>query len=192
VIAIPAPQALLLLQPLADLVSPELVERLQAVSFFPSLSLMAGYPPELQAEWHRAYPEVKAMTVLDAPILAWIGLDSSKRSAPTQPVFVIQSSAAFADRYLDAGELQAAGAELLHHLATRLQPWLATPDWMQIHRWRYAFARQPLKADYLVAPTPLPLVCSGDWCTGRKVNNGFLAGLATAAWVMAELQTIKA
>lgn len=191
VIAIPAPQAQLLLQPLADLVSPELIERLQAVNFFPSLSVMAGYPPELLSEWQRAYPGVKAMTVLDDPTLAWVGLDSSKRSSPTQPVFVIQSSATFADRYLDTADLQPPATELLHHLATRLQPWLASPDWMQIHRWRYAFTRQPLGADYLAAPTSLPLVCSGDWCTGRKVNNGFGAGLATAAWIMTKLPTIK-
>lgn len=179
VIAIPAPQAALLVQPLTEVLSVEWVERVQAVDFLPCLSVMAGYATR-QQDWSDRYGDARSISVTHHPDLAWIGLDSSKRSTMAQPVFVIQSTAAFADRVLDAADLQPAGYELLQRAAEQLLPWLATPDWLQVHRWRYAFARSPLSETYLAAKTAAPFILTGDWCAGRKVENAYVAGLATA------------
>jgi predicted NAD/FAD-dependent oxidoreductase len=81
---------------------------------------------------------------------------------------------------LAAIDLQAAGYQLLKRSAEKLVPWLAKPDWLQVHRWRYAFAKTPLSTPYLAAATPVPLVCAGDWCGGMKVEQAFLSGLAVA------------
>ena len=186
VIAIPAPQAATLLQSLPSEVLPEtLLQQVQSVSFLPCLSVMAGYAVDRQQDWFLQYPDVRALTFVKDETLAWLGLDSSKRSlssqlVPSQPVFVVQSTPAFAESYLDAIDLQAAGHQLLQRSAERLVPWLAKPDWLQVHRWRYAFPQSPITAPYLAAETRVPLLCAGDWCGGMKAEQAFLSGLAVA------------
>jgi hypothetical protein len=191
VMAIPAPQAAALLQSLPSEVLPEaFLQQVKAVAFMPCLSVMAGYAPERQQDWFSQYPEVRSLTFMKDANLSWLGLDSSKRSpvsqtalpqtTPPQTVFVLQSTATFAEQYLDAIDLQAAGYQLLKRSAEKLAPWLAKPDWLQVHRWRYAFATTPLSQPYLTAATPVPLICAGDWCGGMKVEQAFLSGLAVA------------
>ena len=183
VVAIPAPQAVELLQPIAVLPA-DFLHSLKSVEFFPSLSVMAGYGRDRLTDWTAHYPTVKAVTFSDHSELGYLGFDSSKHPASDQAVFVVQSSAAFADRYLNAIDLQPAATQLLQAVAQQFLPWLSAPDWVQVHRWRYAFAKTPIVDRYLVAPTAVPLVCAGDWCGGRKVEDGFLSGLAAAEYVL--------
>ncbi|NES98895.1 MAG: hypothetical protein F6K32_27765 [Desertifilum sp. SIO1I2] len=109
-----------------------------------------------------------------------MGLDSSKRRQAPQPVFVLHSSASFAQQHLEDEDLQPAGQYLLNCAAKQLRsPWLVTPEFMQVHRWRYAFPQQPLSEDYLFAK-PLKLVCCGDWCGGNLVESALQSGLSAA------------
>ena len=186
VIAIPAPQALILLEPLAELPA-VFLNNLRSVEFAPCLSVIAGYPAQLNQN-----PAWKAITFLDHPDLAWIGLDSSKRMMAGQsPVLVVQSSAEFAQTRLEAQDLHPAGHQLLKSATECLRPLLdSPPDWMQVHRWRYAFPRHLWHETYLYAAIPLPLVCCGDWCgeaSWRSVNfacnqveSAMLSGLAAS------------
>lgn len=190
ILAIPAPQAVTLLQPLTEVLGAGFMQQLMSVPFFPCLSVMAGYPLARLQNWHDRFAEIKALTIADHPALGYVGLESSKRLPSAQAVFVVQSSAAFADRALDAVDLQPAGTELLQHAATLLADWLAEPDWLQVHRWRYAFAKSPLPQPYLLADTRSPLICTGDWCGGRKVEAAFDAGWATAAYLQEQLAAI--
>ncbi|AFY32891.1 NAD(P)/FAD-dependent oxidoreductase [Calothrix sp. PCC 7507] len=185
VVAIPAPQALMLLAPLGDSVlEAKFLENLRSVEFSPCISLIAGYPPTSQP-----LPQWKALTFVDHADLAWIGLDSSKRPHSQQPHFVLQSSADFAKSHLDTEDLQPVGQYLLQSAAqTLLLPWLDSPDWMQTHRWRYAFPSRPWHESILSAAIPLPLVCCGDWCGGNLVEGAMLSGLAAATEVNNQLQ----
>jgi renalase len=190
VLTIPAPQAIALVPSSADSRAAEYQEfraQLTSVDFFPSLSVMAGYSCDRAAEWQQNYPQIRAITLPNDPVVSWLGFDSSKHapaleSTPvdTEPVFVLQSSAAFAALHLDAIDLQPAAAQMLAQAAQHFAPWLETPAWMQIHRWRYAFARSPLSTPYLAAPTAFPLVCGGDWCGGRKIEDAYRSGQAIA------------
>lgn len=182
VVAIPAPQASLLLQPLMELLPAEFIQQLQSATFLPCLSAMVGYLPERQQDWLSDYADLKAISVTNDTMLAWIGLDSSKRAQSAQPVFVMQSTVEFADRYLEVSDLSAAGAQLIQRAAELLAPWLDTPEWLQVHRWRYAFAQAPLPHPYLAALTPAALICIGDWCGGRKVESAYLSGLDAATY----------
>jgi len=179
VIAIPAPQALMLLDESLPTI---FLERLRSVEFDPCLSVIAGYPALHQA------PAWKAVTFDGCPDLAWIGLDSSKRMVAGSPIFVVQSSAEFARRYLEAQDLHLAGQQMLARAAEYLFPWLDTPDWMQVHRWRYAFPRRPWHEAYLSAETSLPLICCGDWCGGNQVESAMNSGLAAATQINLRLQ----
>lgn len=183
VIAIPAPQALMLLEPLADGLSAVFLQHLRSVKFNACFSVIAGYPAQL----HQT-PPWKDVIFIDNPVLDWIGLDSSKR-IERAPVFVLQSSADFAHRCLDAEELQPIGRYLLTRAAQIcLLPWLATPEWMQVHRWRYAFPSHPWRETYLSAGTSLPLICCGDWCGGKQIESALHSGLAAAQQLNSQLQ----
>ncbi|MFB2935779.1 NAD(P)/FAD-dependent oxidoreductase [Aerosakkonemataceae cyanobacterium BLCC-F154] len=183
VVAIPAPQALMLLE---SLISQEVLARLRAIEFDPCITVMAGYSSSCQCD----RPE-KAVVFPESDRLAWIGLDSSKRSNSTSPVFVIQSSAKFAQLYLDAEDLQLAGRELLASAATHWLSWLDSPEWFQVHRWRYAFPRLPLAEMFLDTQTSLPLICCGDWCGGNLLESALQSGLSTAERINSQLQNLS-
>jgi predicted NAD/FAD-dependent oxidoreductase len=181
VLAIPAPQALMLLEPLAQTGLPSaFLESLGSVEFDPCLSVIAGYPAT-GISHDLPLPSWKACTISNNSDLAWIGLDSSKRPDPKNPIFVLQSTGEFAKHYLNTEDLNSAGQQLLSCAAQLLIPWLDTPDWFQVHRWRYAFPSRPLNQDCLVATKPLPLVCCGDWCGGNLIESAMNSGLAAAA-----------
>ena len=186
VVAIPAPQALMILeQPVAEMPS-EFLKRLGFVEYDPCITVMAGYSAALQ----KNLPEWQAIAFTNDDYLAWVGIDSSKRSHSTQPVFVIQSSAKFATTHLDTTDLQPVGQQLLEHTAQQLMPWLNSPEWLQVHRWRYAFCRQPLAVSCLTTELPLPLVGAGDWCGGNNIEGAFASGFAAANWVNNQLQQL--
>jgi renalase len=180
VVAIPAPQALMLLEPLAQTsLSTEFLDSLRCVEFSPCLSVMAGYST-VGANHDLPLAAWKACTLPTDTDLAWIGLDSSKRLDSQIPIFVLQSTAEFAQHYLDVEELKPAGQYLLSRAAQLLVPWLDHPDWFQVHRWRYAFPSRALDRDCLDAATPSPLVCCGDWCGGNPIESALNSGLAAA------------
>jgi predicted NAD/FAD-dependent oxidoreductase len=182
VVAIPAPQAQELLTPLGEnFLGTEFIQNLQSVEFNPCISVMVGYAADIQF-----LPTWQALNFHDNPELAWIGLDSSKRQKSAnpdseKPHFVIQSSADLAQQHLDTEDLQPVGKYMLEKAAAYLGlPWLEHPEWITIHRWRYAFPRTPLDVTCLPAHTPLPLICCGDWCGGNLISGAMLSGLATA------------
>ena len=87
VIAIPAPQALMLLESSDIEFESIFLNQIKSVEYDPCITVMAGYSKEHNPD----IPNWKAVTFSDDPILAWVGIDSSKRLHPTQAVFVIQS-----------------------------------------------------------------------------------------------------
>jgi predicted NAD/FAD-dependent oxidoreductase len=184
VVAIPAPQAFMLLEPLGEpVLGAAFLDNLRSVEFSPCISVMAGYPATSQP-----LPDWKAINFIDDPDLAWIGFDSSKRLDAKQPHFVVQSSADFAQRYLETQDLQPVGQQMLNRAAQLLLPWLDNPQWMQVHRWRYAFVSNPWQETFLAAPTTQPLVCCGDWCGGNLVEGAMSSGLAAAEKINLQLR----
>ncbi len=183
VIAIPAPQALMLLEPVADIEI--LLTRLRSIQFSACISAIAVYSPQQNES---ALPW-KGVTCVHDPAIGWIGLDSSKQNSPSQRVVVVQSTAAFASRHLEASDLTFIGQTLLDRAADLLAPWLKSPEILQVHRWRYAFPINPLAENFLTANTRSSLLLTGDWCGGNRVESAFLAGLAASAQTNAQLQS---
>ena len=181
VVAIPAPQAVALIQSEWDV---NLYDRLRTVEFAPCLSAIALYGADQQP----AAPALGWQGVrVQGSDVAWIGLDSSKQAQPSLPVLVVQSTAEFAIRHLETADLQPVGQQLLA-TASQLADWFCRPTLLQVHRWRYAFAIAPWPDPYLMATTPLPLFCTGDWCGGNRVESAWLAGQATAHSLNEQLQ----
>lgn len=183
VIAIPAPQALMLLEPLSETMPPIFLDSLRSVEFDPCLTVMAGYKNE-----QLSLPSWKACNLSHNSDLAWIGLDSSKRPNSKAPIFVLHSTAEFANSYLDSEDLKPVGQQLLSIAAELLLPGLDSPDWFQVHRWRYAFPSVSLTQDYLYSATPLPLICCGDWCGGNLLESAINSGVSAAVGINRQLQ----
>lgn len=184
VVAIPAPQALALLEPLNSAVPASFLEELRLVEFEPCLSAIATYPNARQSDLANF---AEAITFSKDSDLTWLSMESSKRPGDRQAVIVAQSSSEFAQRHLDTTDLQPAGRHLLEQATKVGLPWLNMPETLQVHRWRYAFASQPLPNQYLETNTPLPLVCSGDWCGGRQIEDALRSGMAAAIAINQQL-----
>jgi hypothetical protein len=181
VVAIPAPQALTLLESLTPnhLLS-GFLDKLASIRFDPCIAVTAGYRGDLKPSW-------QAVKITDHPDLAWVGWDSSKRESSKQSVLILHSTAQFAQTYLDASDLQPAVERLCARAAQLLLSWLDSPEWCQVHRWRYAFPRHFLEMPYLATTAPLPLICCGDWCGGNRVESALNSGLASAEEVVRHL-----
>ncbi|MEG4342984.1 FAD-dependent oxidoreductase [Microcoleus sp. A003_D6] len=189
VVAIPAPQALMFLDSEMGF-SPDFIDKLRSVEYDACIAVMAGYSAAKQQDLSNLNPQWQAVSFPDDADLTWVGLDSSKRIDPQQPVFVVHSSANFAERYLEAVDLDTVGQELLDRTSEHLIPWLKQPEWFQVHRWRYAFCRNPLAVSCLPAGGNLPLVCAGDLCGEGQIEGALRSGLAAANWVNSQLQNL--
>lgn len=171
ILAIPPAQALELLEPIAPI---HIIDLLKTVEFAPSITAIATYPAELLSSAETL--PWRGIQCDDAE-LGWIGLDSSKQLQPKKPVIVVQSNAEFADRHFDDSDLNAVGQRLLDR-AAKLADWIAEPELFQVHRWRYAFAKTPLKERFMNVGNELYLC--GDWCGGDRVEAAYFSGLAIA------------
>lgn len=184
VLAIPAPQIQLLLAPLHSSPALTLLQAaIAAVHYTPCITVMAHYgtPPTNPLPSVSCPPTAPWMVQghPDSPFF-WAGLDSSKRPAPGTTV-VVHSSGAFAASWLDAPNLQVAGATLLTAAGHLIAPWLATPDRWQVHRWRYAQVSTPCPQGVLSTAIPGPLAACGDWCGNNQVASALEAGWTAAA-----------
>jgi renalase len=172
---IPAPQFLPIFEEVLA-PAPSFLQAVQSVKFAPSVTIMAGYNASnsVPVEW-------QAISCIDDPILDWISYDSSKHpDKAMQPVFVLQSTAEFAKQSMEEPDLEIAGKPLLNQVGRLLEKWLASPEWWQVHRWRYALAEESLGVSCLSTSIPLSLVCAGDWCAGKNIEAAYHSGLAAA------------
>ena len=192
VMAIPAPQALALLQPLAASLEPEFLDKLAAVQFNPCITAIARFSAA-ERGWFDA-PPWSAVNFSESADLHWVSIDSRKGRNLDCPVLVIQSSPAFAETHLDTTDLVPVGNELLQQTAMHLLPGLPSPQILQVHRWRYATVRSPYSRTYLSAAQPSPLVLAGDWCSpeeaaNRSVEQALDSGIAAADAINALLDS---
>jgi renalase len=178
VVAVPPAQALAMAGIVTDT---HCSEQMSLVNFTTSITAIAVFPKNQQAAV--AQLTWQGIQGIDHPILGWIGLDSSKQLAPLQPVLVVQSSAAFAAEYFDAIDLEMIGQKLLDSVAP-FAIGLNSPEILQVHRWGYAFAQNPLPDLFLTAQTEAPLYFCGDWCGGNRVESAFLSGSAVAEKIL--------
>jgi renalase len=178
VIAVPPAQALAIAGTMTD---PDCSDQMSRVNFTTSITAIAVFPKNQQVV--AAQLPWQGIQGIDHPVLGWIGLDSSKQLKPLQPVLVVQSSAAFAAENFDAPDLGVIGKRLLASAAPFTMG-LDTPEILQVHRWGYAFAQNPLPDLFLTAQVQASLYFCGDWCGGNRVESAFLSGSAVAEKIL--------
>lgn len=195
-----------------------LIAAAAAVMFDPIVTVMAGYPPDTPAVvsglpamgpafkpgsdvpspdafppqesvLNGAFPGGWMVWGEGHPVLRWVILDSSKRPQPPYPVVVAHSTATFAEAHFDAADLSSVGREMLASATTSLGPWLAQPDWVQVHRWRYGLVKQAHPAEVLYTEAVPTLAGCGDWCVGTGLNEAVISGEAAAQRILEGLTT---
>jgi hypothetical protein len=171
VVAVPAPQAVTLLAPVA----PELAGRAATARMAPCWAVMAA--------WDEALGLAADAWEAEHPVLAWAAREGAKAGRAPGERWVLHASAAWSEAHLEdpAPHVEAALLAALAQVAG--QP-LPAPTHVRAHRWRYARVTTPLGVDGLVDPA-LGLAACGDWCRGSRVEDAWLSGWRTAQLIQA-------
>jgi len=164
ILAIPAPQAAVLV--------PALAPRLAGVRFAPSWTVMLTLAP--------ATPGPEIVRPAAGP-LGWIARENA-RPGDTQAdtAYTIQATADWSRAHLEEpAETVAATLTEAFWAATGMQPVLHTA---RAHRWRYALAETPLGEPYIWDANTRLGVC-GDWCLAGRLEAAFLSGRALGIYL---------
>jgi renalase len=179
VLALPAPQALELCQPLGQEGQVgSVVKALQQVVFDPCFTVIAGYSAQ-DLSWSE-------LRCPDDLFVQRVLCESHKRSTPHQTWLTVHSTPAFAAQHLEHTDVLEVGQQLLEYLGQHYVPWMARPAIVQVHRWRYAIAKSGYPGQPLSAFGRSLWVC-GDWCTGPSLQDAFEAGIQVAQQIQGEL-----
>jgi renalase len=179
IMAIPAPQAMAILETSAIADLPDWMPTLGAIAYDPCVVVMAGYQGDGLKELGTAWQWLELETHTH---LSRIVLDSHKRAFSSDSIYIFYSTADFAHLYDRATDLTDAGETLLKSAGETIHPALRLPQWVQVHRWRYAFPRLALATNYWQTEKPLPLLCCGDGFGTEQVpiERAIVSGVAAA------------
>lgn len=168
VLAVPAPQALPLLQP----VHSALAGIAASVRMRGSWALMLRYNAALNLGFDAAF--------VNTGPLRWIAQDSHKPGRSGQHCWLLHASAEWSDAHIE-DSAEAVAAELLAAFA-KLGG--IAPDAWSAHRWRYADTEQPLQLGAVWQAAEGLGLC-GDWLNGGKVEGAWLSGQTLAEQIAA-------
>ena len=167
ILAVPAPQAVPLLKPVA----PALADLAASARMRGSWSLMLQFAQPVDLPFDAAF-------VNEGP-LRWVARDSSKPSRKGPETWLLHATATWSEAHLEADAASVA-KELLDAFA---QLGGTAPDAWTAHRWRYADTEPALDAAF-AWDARLALGLCGDWLNGGKVEAAWLSGRDLAQQVL--------
>ncbi|MBL8855112.1 MAG: FAD-dependent oxidoreductase [Planctomycetaceae bacterium] len=177
VLALPAPQAAMLLDQNSDL-----ARRLAEVDLQPCWATMASFSAQWDVDWCGAF--------LHESDLSWTSRNGTKpgRSASGESI-VIHATPQWTRQNWESPPDEVATAMLTEFWrATGLSP--QVPNSLQAHRWRYAIPSAPLDVEAL-ASTDGRIVACGDWCSGARIEGAFLSGQAAAGRLLNACRVVE-
>lgn len=168
-LALPAPQAVPLLQPVApDLAAIAGAARMQAC-----WALMARFDAPLALDFDAAF-------VNHGP-LRWIARDTSKPGRAGMETWTLHASPAWSEAHLEETPERVASALIAAFRALGGEP----PVLWSAHRWRYAITASAVTEGCAWRAGDGIGLC-GDWLNGGRVEGAWLSGQALAHGVLAE------
>ena len=181
VLTAPAPQSVALLRTGAGLASEATLAQLSAVTYAPSLTVLARPVDRTVAD----LPEPDPRDHADALVRV---LDNGRTGASPVVALTLQPNAAFSARHLD-GDRDAAARILVEQASARVGTSLEV---VHVHGWRYAQVMRGIDAAALRDDTSgAPLVLAGDLFASHDdapadlelegVERAYLSGTAAAA-----------
>lgn len=115
--------------------------------------------------------------------VSWIADNSQKKGFPDQYCVTVQATPKYADYGWDKGD-----NEVAHAMIESIQELLGSEviDW-HIHRWLYAFAKNPLKSKFY-RDANMNLSIAGDAFLSSRVESAAVSGLSTAEALIKSLK----
>jgi photolyase PhrII len=178
VVALPAPQAADLVQPVAS----AFADRLAQAELTPCLSAITRFDQRLPVE-------ADVLTSDTGPI-AWACRDSSKPQRSEQETWVLHANPNWSAKNLEQST-EAAAQAMLASLSQALHTTLPTPKELIGHRWRYAKVEHALDEPCVHDPV-LGLGYCGDGCLGPRVESALLSGMAMAGRIFHSEPALRA
>ena len=166
-IALPAPQALALLQPLA----PDLAAVAASARMRCCWALMLRFATPVELPFGAAF-------VNQGP-LRWVARDSSKPRRSGQETWLLHASAEWSEAHVEADADSVAG--VLQQAFQQMGGPAAVAS--TAHRWRYADSERPLDAG-CAWDAQLGVGLCGDWLNGGKVQGAWGSGRQLALAVL--------
>ena len=171
IVTVPAPQA-------SDLVArcdPNLSSEIAAIRMLPVWTCLVEFEQPLSG-----FDVPMNGPILRADMMGRKPGRDDKRSA-----WVIHMDRAFTEENLHTDPAMIAPF-ILQTFAEACRIKLPGVVYLNAHRWRYAFADQPLGRPFLESTEP-GLLVGGDWTLGRRAEDGFESGRAMAKSVLSRV-----
>ncbi len=177
IVATPAAQAYGIIQTCQDEVDTlKLIREIDEIEYDSTLTLLAGYEKKEEPEWD--------MITCQDDIIQSVTNENSKRKKLTEQALVVHSTPGFARQNRES-DPDLVAEKMLKSLGQIAGDWAASPDWNQIHYWRYSKARNPIQRPYMeIESLDAPLALVGDYFNGNTVDHAYCSGFKLAQhWV---------
>lgn len=177
IIAIPAPQAYGILQTAVDEIQAlKIIREIDDISYSPCYSLMLGYG-------EREIPDWEGVQCQNG-MVQFISNEVSKKSEKQECSLVVHTTPGFT-RSMYGQKNENIIKEILDHLPPIIGSWSATPEWSQLHYWRYSRAEKTLDRPYMELDfEEAPLALIGDYFNGNSVDDAYRSGyLLAKEWI---------
>lgn len=174
-LTVPAPQALSLLERVADVDTQPLTGPIREIRYAPCWALMLSFAERVDA------PDTLRFD--DGGMLAWAARDSSKpqRDAAGE-CWIVHADPGWSQENVELSAEQAE-ALMIDAFAAAVGT-LPAPAFRRAHRWRYARVLQPIGVDCLWDPLN-GLGYASDGCLGERIEDAFESASALAGRVLA-------
>ena len=177
IIALPAPQAYGLLSTTVDETNTlKMIRVIDDIDYKPCYSLMLGYGNQEVPEWQGI--------ICQNSRLEFISNESSKRKNGQECSLVLHASESFSRKHRNSSS-DLIIKEMLEELAVITGGWSLSPEWHQLHFWKFSRAKTVLEQSYLEHEDPeAPLALIGDYFGGNTVDHAYSSGYKLAQdWI---------
>lgn len=176
IIALPAPQAYGILAMARDETNTlKIIRQIDEIYYRPSYSLLAGYGANDTPDWQGV--------ICRNSILDFVSNETKKRESQ-ECSLVLHASESFTrdNRYKDE---ETVTKMMLGEIAEITGGWAASPEWCQLHFWRYSRAKNIIDSPYLeLEDEDAPLALIGDYFNGNTLDDAYCSAYHLANdWV---------
>lgn len=176
IIALPAPQAYGILAMTIDQTKTlKIVREIDDVQYRPSYSLMVGYGEKNSPDWEGI--------ICKSSVLEFISNEKSKRKNQ-ETSFVLHGSETFSRKHFTSDK-ELITKLMLAEFAEVEGGWVTSPEWHQLHFWRYSRPMKVLNRPFFDHETDDgPLALIGDYYNGDTIDSAYCSGVLLAnAWL---------
>lgn len=180
IIALPAPQAYGILAMTIDQTKTlKIVREIDEIQYRPAYSLMVGYGDTYLPKWDGV--------ICKSSVLEFISNEASKRDNQ-ETSFVLHASESFSRNHLKSDK-ELITKLMLAEFAEVEGGWVTSPEWHQLHLWKYSRPKKILNRPFFDLETndgPLALV--GDYYEGDTIDAAYRSGVLLAKSWLAKMK----